>query len=74
MVQRIYKKWEWIALEAVWMLCPAFFTAVEKNNYRGESFTQVVNSIVKWPLAHRKLYQKKTHNKFGWKEGQPVGR
>ncbi len=46
-----------VALEGVWMLCPALFTAVGETNYRDESFTQVVNSVAKWPLAYRKLYQ-----------------
>ena len=56
------------------MLCPALFTAVEKTNYRDESFTQVVNSIVKWPLAHRKLYKKnRTINLDGKKGSQLAG-
>ena len=46
-----------ISLEGVWMLCPALFCQVGKINYRDEAFTQIVNSIAKWPLAYRKLYQ-----------------
>ncbi|CAB3997120.1 Hypothetical predicted protein [Paramuricea clavata] len=45
------------SVEGVWMLCPALFCQVGKINYRDESFTQIVNSIAKWPLAYRKLYQ-----------------
>ena len=63
-----------IALEGVWMLCPALFTAVGKTNYRDESFTQVVNSITKWPLAYRKLYQQnRTINLDGKKGSQLAG-
>jgi hypothetical protein len=39
------------------MLCPALFCQVGKINYRDEAFAQIVNSIAKWPLAYRKLYQ-----------------
>ena len=60
--------------EGVWMLCPALFTAVGKTNYRDESFTQVVNSIAKWPLAYRKLYQQnRTINLNGKKGSQLAG-
>ena len=56
------------------MLCPALFTAVGKTNYRDESFTQVVNSIAKWPLAYRKLYQQnRTINWDGKKGSQLAG-
>ena len=58
-----------IALEGVWMLCPALFTAVGKTNYRDESFTQVVNSIAKWPLAYRKLYQQNRTINLNGKKG-----
>jgi hypothetical protein len=59
-----------VALEGVWMLCPALFTAVEKTNYRDESFTQVVNSIAKWPLAYRKLYQQNRTINLDGKKGR----
>ena len=39
------------------MLCPALFCQVGKINYRDKAFTQIVNSIAKWPLAYRRLYQ-----------------
>ena len=46
-----------ISVEGVWMLCPALFCQVGKTNYHDEAFTQIVNSIAKWPLVYRKLYQ-----------------
>ena len=46
-----------ISIEGVWMLCPALFCQVGKINYCDEAFTQIVNSIAKWPLAYRRLYQ-----------------
>ena len=52
------------------MLLPALFTAVEKTNYRDESFTQVVNSIAKWPLAYRKLYQQNRTINLDAKKGR----
>lgn len=45
-----------LSIEGVWMLCPALFCQVGKINYRDEAFTQI-NTIAKWPLAYRKLYQ-----------------
>ena len=46
-----------IAIEGVWMLCPALCCAVGKTNYKDEAFTHVVNIIAKWPIAYRKMYQ-----------------
>ena len=46
-----------VALEGVWMLCPSLYCALGKINYRDESFTMIVNSMAKWPLAYRKMYQ-----------------
>lgn len=46
-----------MAIEGVWMLCPGIYTQMGKTNYRDESFTQIVNTIAKWPLAYRMMYQ-----------------
>ena len=54
------------SIEAVWMLCPPLFCQVGKTNYRDEAFTHSVNSVAKWPLAYRKLYnQNRTVNLHG---------
>lgn len=61
-----------VALEGVWMLCPALFTSVAKTNYRDEAFTHVVNSIAKWPLAYRKLYQQNRTVNLDGKQGRQL--
>ena len=63
-----------IAIEGVWMLCPALYCAVGKTNYKDEAFTHVVNSIAKWPIAYRKMYQQnRTINLDGSKGRQLAG-
>lgn len=36
-----------IAIEGVWMLCPALYAALGKTNYRDESLLMVTNTIAK---------------------------
>lgn len=59
-----------VALEGVWMLCPSLYCALGKINYRDESFTMIVNSIAKWPLAYRKMYQRNRTVSLDGKRGR----
>jgi len=61
-----------IAIEGVWMLLPALYVAVGKTNYKDEAFTQIVNSIAKWPLAFRKLYQQNRTVNLDGKQGRQL--
>ena len=45
-----------MAMEGVWMLCPAIYSQMGRTNYRDESFTQIVNAIANWPFAYRMMY------------------
>ena len=63
-----------MAIEVVWMTLPALYIQVGKTNYKDEAFTQFVNSIAKWPVAYRKMFQmNKTINLDGKKGRQLAG-
>lgn len=61
-----------IAIEGVWMKCPPLYAALGKTNYRDESLTMVVNSIAKWPLAYRKMYQQNRTVNLSGKRGKNI--
>ena len=61
-----------MAIEGVWMLCPQLYTPLRKVNYRDESFTMVVNTIAKWPLAYRKMYQQNRCVNVNGKKGRQL--
>ena len=63
-----------MAIEVVWMTLPALYIQVGKTNYKDEAFTQFVNSIAKWPVAYRKMFQmNRTINLDGKKGRQLAG-
>ena len=63
-----------VALEGVWMICPALYSQMRKINYRDEAFIHTVNAIAKWPLAFRRMYQRnRTVNLDGNKGRQLAG-
>lgn len=61
-----------LAIEGVWMLCPQLYAPLGKINYRDESFTMVVNTIAKWPLAYRKMYQQNRCVNVNGKKGRQI--
>ncbi len=61
-----------LALEGVWMVCPALYSQMGKTNYRDEAFTHTVNAIVKWPLAYRLLYQRNRTVNLDGKQGRQL--
>jgi hypothetical protein len=61
-----------LALEGVWMVCPALYSQMGKTNYRNEAFTHTVNAIAKWPLAYRLLYQRNRTVNLDGKQGRQL--
>ena len=45
------------AIEGVWMTLPALYIMVGKTSYKDEAFSQIVNSVAKWPVSYRKMFQ-----------------
>lgn len=43
--------------EAVWMAMLPLFSQLQKRNYWTEAFVHIINIIVAWPLATRKILQ-----------------
>jgi hypothetical protein len=63
-----------MAMEGVWMLCPAIYSQMGKTNYYDESFTQIVNAIANCPFAYRMMYRmNRTVNLEGKKGRQLAG-
>ena len=61
-----------VALEGVWMICPALYCQMGKINYRDEAFTHTVNAIAKWPNAYRLMYQRNRTVNLEGKQGRQL--
>ena len=61
-----------VALEGVWMICPALYCQMGKINYRDEAFTHTVNAIAKWPKAYRLMYQRNRTVNLEGKQGRQL--
>ena len=61
-----------LALEGVWMICPALYSQMGKINYRDEAFTHTVNAIAKWPIAYRLMYQRNRTVNLEGKQGRQL--
>ena len=59
-----------LALEGVWMICPALYSQMGKINYRDEAFT--VNAIAKWPIAYWLMYQRNRMGNLEGKQGRQL--
>ena len=61
-----------LAIEGVWMICPALYSQMGKINYRDEAFTHTVNAIAKWPRAFRLMYQRNKTVNLDGKQGRQL--
>ena len=59
-----------LAIEGVWMICPALYLQMGKINYRDKAFTHTVNAIAKWRRAFRLMYQRNKTINLDGKQGR----